>query len=85
MDATSIFVARKLSEMIEDKQREMLRPLINGQAADFPDYQKRAGYLRALEDVKTWIGEISAEEVNQSGGGGATGWVLSGPYGSFLS
>lgn len=68
MDATSIFVARKLGEMIEAKQREMLRPLINGQATDYPDYQKRAGYLRALEDVKSWIDEISAEEDDQGRG-----------------
>lgn len=62
MDATSIFLGRKLGERIEAKQREMLRPLINGQAADFPDYQKRAGYLKALSDVAEWIQEIDAEE-----------------------
>lgn len=62
MDATSIFLARQLTEMIEEKQREMLRPLINGQAADFSDYQKRAGYLKALGDVIEWIGAINAEE-----------------------
>jgi hypothetical protein len=68
MDATSVFVAKKLTELIEAKQTEMLRPLINGQAADFPDYQKRAGYLRALGDVINWIGEISAEEDDQGRG-----------------
>jgi hypothetical protein len=62
MDAMSIFVAKKLVEMIEEKQREMLRPLIQGAATDFPDYQKRAGYLKALGDVIDWIGEINAEE-----------------------
>lgn len=68
MDATSIFVARTLAEKIDEKTREMLRPLINGQATDFPDYQKRAGYLRALEDVKTWLSEISTEEDDQGRG-----------------
>lgn len=62
MDATSIFVARKLTEMIDEKQRELLKPLIQGAAADFPDYKRRAGYLHALEDVKTWIAEIDAED-----------------------
>jgi hypothetical protein len=68
MDASSIFVARKLIERIEDKQREMLRPLIQGAATDFPDYQKRAGYLKALGEVIEWIGEIDAEEDDQGRG-----------------
>jgi hypothetical protein len=68
MDATSIFVAKKLVQMIEEKQREMLRPLIQGAATDFPDYQKRAGYLKALGDVIDWIGEINAEEDDQGRG-----------------
>lgn len=68
MDAMSVFVARKLVEMIDAKQTEMLRPLIQGQAADFPDYQKRAGYLRALGDVRLWIDEINAEEDEQGRG-----------------
>jgi hypothetical protein len=68
MDATSIFIARRLTEMIEDKRRENLRPLIRGQAADYPDYKKRAGYLEALEDVEQWIGDISAEEDEQGRG-----------------
>jgi hypothetical protein len=62
MDATSVFLANKLIERIEAKQKEMLRPLINGAATDFPDYKKRAGYLEALGHVIDWIGEISAEE-----------------------
>jgi|HubBroStandDraft_5_1064220.scaffolds.fasta_scaffold2079205_1 hypothetical protein len=68
MDATSVYLANKLVEMIEEKQQEMLRPLIQGAAADFPDYQKRAGYLRALGDVISWIGEISAEEDSEGRG-----------------
>jgi hypothetical protein len=68
MDASSIFLANKLVEMIEEKQKEMLRPLINGAATDFPDYQKRAGYLRALGDVINWIGEINAEEDSEGRG-----------------
>jgi hypothetical protein len=54
--------------MIEAKQTEMLRPLIRGQAQDFPDYKKRAGYLEALGDVIEWIGEINAEEDNEGRG-----------------
>lgn len=68
MDATSIFLARKLTEIIKEKQAEMLKPLINGQAADFPDYQKRAGYLKALGDVIEWMDEIDAEEDKQGRG-----------------
>jgi hypothetical protein len=68
MDATSVFLAKKLSEMIMEKQTEMLRPLIRGQAADFPDYKKRAGYLEALGDVMDWIEKISAEEDKEGRG-----------------
>ena len=68
MDATSIFVARKLTEWIEDKRKEELRPLINGAAADFPDYKKRAGYLKALADVEEQIKRINAEEEDQGRG-----------------
>jgi hypothetical protein len=62
MDAMSIFVAKKLTERIEAKQKEMLRPLINGAAADFPDYKKRAGYLEALGHVLEWIDQIDNQE-----------------------
>lgn len=62
MDAASIFLARKLIEIIEQKQQEMLRPLIRGQAVDYADYRKRAGYLEALGDVMGWIEQINAEE-----------------------
>jgi hypothetical protein len=55
MDAMSIFVAKKLTERIEAKQKEMLRPMIQGAAADFPDYKFRAGYLSALGHVLKWI------------------------------
>jgi hypothetical protein len=68
MDAMSIFVAKRLTEMIEQKQAEMLRPLIRGAAADFPDYKKRAGYLEALGDVIEWIDQINTEEDNQGRG-----------------
>lgn len=65
MDAASIFLARKLIETIEEKQREMLRPLVRGQALDFPDYKKRAGYLEALSDVMGWIEQINTEEEDE--------------------
>jgi hypothetical protein len=68
MDATSIFLARKLTEIIEEKQQAMLRPLIAGQATDFPDYKKRAGYLEALGHVIEWIEQINAEEDIQGRG-----------------
>jgi hypothetical protein len=68
MDATSVFLAKKLTEMIMEKQTEMLRPLIQGQASDFPDYKKRAGYLQALGDVMDWIEDISAEEDKEGRG-----------------
>jgi hypothetical protein len=68
MDATSIFVAKRLTQMIEEKQQAMLRPMIQGAAADFPDYKFRAGYLQALGHVIEWIGEINAEEDDQGRG-----------------
>lgn len=68
MDAMSIFVAKRLVEMIEEKQREMMRPMIQGAAADFPDYKFRAGYLSALGHVIEWIGAINAEEDNDGRG-----------------
>jgi hypothetical protein len=68
MDATSIFLARKLTEIIEAKQQAMLRPLIQGAATDFPDYKKRAGYLEALGHVLEWIEEIDAAEDDQGRG-----------------
>lgn len=68
MDAMSIFVAKRLTEMIEDKQREMLRPMIQGAAADFSDYKFRAGYLSALGHVLEWMGQIDNEEDEQGRG-----------------
>ncbi|HEY3623734.1 MAG TPA: hypothetical protein VGL12_15335 [Roseiarcus sp.] len=68
MDAMSVFVARKLVEMIDEKERAMLRPLIQGAAVDFPDYKKRAGYLEALGHVREWIEKINAEEDDQGRG-----------------
>lgn len=68
MDATSIFLARRLTEIIEEKQKALLRPLIQGAATDFPDYKKRAGYLEALGHVLEWIDQIDAEEDNQGRG-----------------
>jgi hypothetical protein len=62
MDAGSLFLGRKLIERIESSRMEYLKPLINGQAADYPDYRARAAYLRALADVQRWISEIDAEE-----------------------
>jgi len=62
MDAYSSFLARKLSEMIKEKREEYLRPLLQGRAADYPDYKARAAYLQALADVEEWLDQINAEE-----------------------
>lgn len=62
MDAASVFALRKLIERIEEKQREMTKPLILGQAIDFADYRQRAGFLAGLADVRRWIEEISLED-----------------------
>lgn len=64
----SLFIGRELKRRIDEKQAEMMRPLIHGQALDFADYKKRSGYLHALEDVQTWIEEITAEEDDQGRG-----------------
>jgi hypothetical protein len=62
MDASSLFLGRKLAERIANKEAEYMRPLISGQAIDYADYKQRAGYLKALGDVQQWIAEINAEE-----------------------
>jgi hypothetical protein len=62
MDAASIYFGRKLMEMIRDKQAEMTKPLVNGQAIDYPDYRARAGYLKGLADVAAWMETITLED-----------------------
>jgi hypothetical protein len=62
MDAASIYFGRQLQDRIADKQREMTKPLLMGQAIDYPDYRHRAGYLRGLADVLEWMKQISFED-----------------------
>jgi hypothetical protein len=62
MDAASIYFGRKLMEMIRDKQAEMTKPLVNGQAIDYPDYRARAGYLKGLAEVVAWMETITLED-----------------------
>jgi hypothetical protein len=62
MDAASLFFGRRLLELIQDKQGEMQKPLLLGQALDFPDYKQRAGYLRGLADVVKWMEDITMED-----------------------
>ena len=62
MDAASLYFGRRLMEMIEDKQAEMQKPLLQGQAIDYPDYRARAGYLRGLADVVSWMTQITLED-----------------------
>jgi hypothetical protein len=62
MDAWSNFLGRKLSEQIQLRREEYLRPLILGQATDYPDYKQRTGYLNALADVERMMAEIKTDE-----------------------
>lgn len=68
MDAASLFFGRKLLEMIREKQAEMTKPLVLGQARDYPDYVARANYLKGLADVVTWMDMISTEDELFHGG-----------------
>ena len=69
MDAASLFFGRRLMEMIREKQAEMQKPLLQGQALDFPDYKQRAGYLKGLTDVVGWMEQINMEDEKQYGVG----------------
>jgi hypothetical protein len=62
MDMVSGLLARKLMEEIGHLREEYLRPLVNGQASDYPDYKSRTGYLKALHDFEQMIKRISNEE-----------------------
>jgi hypothetical protein len=61
MDALSNFLGRELMKRIETKREEMLKPLVMGQAADYPDYRARAAYLKALADVHKMIEDIDLD------------------------
>jgi hypothetical protein len=69
MDATSVFLGRKLLERISDQRESYLGPLIAGQMTDYAHYRERAGYLRALEDVERWVSEIRLDREKEERGG----------------
>ena len=48
--------------MIREKQAAMTKPLLMGQAVDYPDYMKRAGELKAYAQVIDWMELISMED-----------------------
>jgi hypothetical protein len=52
-------------DMIREKQGEMTKPLLLGQAVDYPDYRHRAGYLKGLSDVVAWMEKITLEDEEQ--------------------
>jgi hypothetical protein len=78
LDALSSLLGRKLTEAINLRRSEYLRPLIAGQATDYPDYKSRTGYLKALADVERMIEEIRVEEDRRVHG--ALGAGEAGPY-----
>ena len=49
-------------EVIREKQAEMTKRLLTGQAADYADYRARAAYLKALAEVVGWMDEITMED-----------------------
>ena len=59
MDAASLYFSRLLLEKIQAKQAEMMKRLMQGVATDYADYKDRAGYLRALSEVVTWMEDIT--------------------------
>jgi hypothetical protein len=59
LDAASHYFGHRLSKMIEEKQAEMIKRLLQGVAVDYADYKDRSGYLRALSDVVDWMDQIS--------------------------
>lgn len=62
MDSASLYFGRRLMDMIQEKQAEMRKPLLQGQAIDYPDYRARAGYLTGLADVVRWMESITLED-----------------------
>lgn len=62
MDAASLYFGRRLLEKIREKQAEMTKPLLMGQATDYPDYMKRAGELKAYAQVEKFMDEITMED-----------------------
>jgi hypothetical protein len=62
MDPVSAMLGRRLVEEIGKLREEYLRPLVNGQASDYPDYKSRTGYLKALHDFEQMIVRVSAED-----------------------
>jgi hypothetical protein len=62
VDATSVYYGRRLLEIIREKQAEMSKPLLQGQAIDYPDYMKRAGELKAYAQVIDWMDQIRMED-----------------------
>lgn len=76
MDAMSNFLGRKLTEAIRARREEFMRPLLSGQASDYPDYKARTGYLKALADIEQMIVAVSADEdrrLHGAFGGGEAG------------
>jgi hypothetical protein len=62
VDAASIYFERRLLDKIREKQAEMTKPLLMGQAIDYPDYMKRAGELIAYAVVEKFMKEITMED-----------------------
>lgn len=62
LDAASTVLGRELTKLIEEKQASLLPVLLRGHAADYADYKDRAAYLRGLNDVLSWINEITFKD-----------------------
>jgi hypothetical protein len=62
LDAASLYFGRRLMDMIREKQTALTKPLLQGQAIDFPDYKQRAGELRAYDQVVRWMEDITMED-----------------------
>lgn len=66
MDATSIYIGRKLLERIEERKAEYTKPMVQGQMEDFGTYKFRAGYLTGLADTIAMLEAINLEDQGSS-------------------
>lgn len=58
-------LGRALKGKIQALREEYLKPLVNGQASDYPDYKARTGYLKALKDFEKLIDDFNADDERQ--------------------
>jgi hypothetical protein len=66
VDASSVYIGRKLLERIEERRSEYTKPMVAGQMEDFGTYKFRAGYLTGLSDAIAMLEAINLEDQGSS-------------------